>query len=267
MRAGLPLQPIPPEQAYRVLWRDPLKTVVLLKFLLAHPLGATVYQAVRSGRAATLLVLEHRVSSYDRQTYPAARASAVISSDDPALMRELVTAVSPDDRLISKLANDKDRQAVSERFALARLTAFHSYTASKHDPVAPEAGIGEGADAPFDLFEAQGHETEWLRDRLASGRAFTSVVRQRDEVLAACFAFQIGGPIWEIGGVYTQPEHRGRGLAKRVVRAALAELRRLERLPRYQVSEDNGASIGLAESLGMERFLTLTHYRNEIRAG
>jgi len=37
-------------------------------------------------------------------------------------------------------------------------------------------------------------------------------------------------------------------------------------LSRYQVSEDNGASIGVAESLGMKRFLTLTHYRNEGRA-
>jgi RimJ/RimL family protein N-acetyltransferase len=92
------------------------------------------------------------------------------------------------------------------------------------------------------------------------------VVREQGDVLAACFAFEIDDPLWEIGGVYTKPAHRGRGLAKRVVQAALAELRRLERLPRYQVSEDNGASIGVADSLGMQRFLTLTHYRNEVRA-
>jgi RimJ/RimL family protein N-acetyltransferase len=265
MTAGPP-RPVSPEQAREVLWRDPLKNVVLLKFLLACRAGVTVYQTVREGRTATLLVVDHQASPYDRQTYPAARASAIVSSDDPALTREVLAALSPDDRLIFKLASEEDRQAVSERFALTRLTAFHSYTASRRDPAPANCQIGDGIDAPFELFEAQGHDPDWLRGLLDSGRAFTSVVREQGDVLAACFAFEIDDPLWEIGGVYTKPAHQGRGLAKRVVQAALAELRRLERLPRYQVSEDNGASIGVADSLGMQRFLTLTHYRNEVRA-
>jgi ribosomal protein S18 acetylase RimI-like enzyme len=260
------LQPVSPEQTRAVLWRDPLKNVVLLKFLLACRDGATVYQVARAGRVATLLVIDHRASAYDRQTYPATRASAIIASDDPALTREVVTAVSPDDRVIFKLASEEDRQAVGERFALARVTAFHSYTAANHEPTATGCEIGAAADAPFDLFEAQGHDPEWLHGLLRSGRAFTSLVRAGRETRAACFAFEIDGSLWEIGGVYTGPAHRGRGLAKQVVRAALTELRRLGRLSRYQVSEDNGASIGVAESLGMKRFLTLTHYRNEGRA-
>jgi hypothetical protein len=190
------LQPVSPEQTRAVLWRDPLKNVVLLKFLLACRDGATVYQVARAGRVATLLVIDHRASAYDRQTYPATRASAIIASDDPALTREVVTAVSPDDRVIFKLASEEDRQAVGERFALARVTAFHSYTAANHEPTATGCEIGAAADAPFDLFEAQGHDPEWLHGLLRNGRAFTSLVRAGGETRAACFAFEIDGSLW-----------------------------------------------------------------------
>jgi hypothetical protein len=40
---------------------------------------------------------------------------------------------------------------------------------------------------------------------------------------------------------------------------ALAELSR-RRVPRYQVHDDNKPSILLAESVGLTRFLTITHF-------
>ena len=42
--------------------------------------------------------------------------------------------------------------------------------------------------------------------------------------------------------------------------AALGELGRRGLTPRYQVAEANAASIGLARSLGMTEFQTLTHF-------
>jgi RimJ/RimL family protein N-acetyltransferase len=81
--------------------------------------------------------------------------------------------------------------------------------------------------------------------------------------LSACFAFEIDGRVWEIGGVYTRPEERGKRLAFRVVHSALGEVSRRGRIPRYQVAEENAASIRLAEALGMTRCLTLTHYFSE----
>jgi ribosomal protein S18 acetylase RimI-like enzyme len=62
-----------------------------------------------------------------------------------------------------------------------------------------------------------------------------------------------------IGGVVPSPSHRSLGLGSRVVQAALAELARRGLLARYQVGEDNLTSIGLARSIGMTQFLTLTH--------
>jgi hypothetical protein len=44
------------------------------------------------------------------------------------------------------------------------------------------------------------------------------------------------------------------------VRTALAELGELGFTPRYDVNADNEASVALAERLGLERFLTLTHH-------
>ena len=48
-----------------------------------------------------------------------------------------------------------------------------------------------------------------------------------------------------------------------MVAAALGELARRGLLARYQVHEDNIASIRLAESLGMKPLLRLTHYLHE----
>jgi RimJ/RimL family protein N-acetyltransferase len=44
------------------------------------------------------------------------------------------------------------------------------------------------------------------------------------------------------------------------VRTALAELGGRGLLPRYQVHDDNIASIRLAESIGLTRFLEITHF-------
>jgi predicted GNAT family acetyltransferase len=61
--------------------------------------------------------------------------------------------------------------------------------------------------------------------------------------------------------VVTSVEHRGRGLAARVVRTALKELQRRALIPCYQVSEDNLPSIRLATSIGLREFLRISHYR------
>jgi predicted GNAT family acetyltransferase len=95
------------------------------------------------------------------------------------------------------------------------------------------------------LFESEGHPREWLRPLLSSGRAFTCVLEQGGEPHSVCLAFENHRQIWEVGGVVTSLQHRGRGLASRVVRSALTELLRRSLLPRYQVNEENFPSIRL----------------------
>jgi RimJ/RimL family protein N-acetyltransferase len=78
--------------------------------------------------------------------------------------------------------------------------------------------------------------------------------------MAFCFAEQIYTGIWEIGGVYTAPEHRRKGYARQVVLAALAQLKARLLRPRYQVREDNLASCRLAESIGLVPFVVVEHF-------
>jgi RimJ/RimL family protein N-acetyltransferase len=252
------------ENVLKVLRRNPLRNVVLLKLLHASPEGSIVHQVVHGDGAATLLLLDHQFSPFDRIAYPAAEASAVISSDRPDLTRELLKFFPRGCNLVFKLSSEADRQILAEEFPLDRQTAYLSYTSGGIPLNDAGAEIGlDVAEAPFQMFLPQGHSSEWLAPLIASGRAFTSVVEEGGEAVSACFAFQIDGSVWEIGGVYTLPEQRGRRLAFRVVHATLMELARRGYVPRYQVAEENAASIRLAETLGMRRYLILTHYLSE----
>nr|WP_280636984.1 GNAT family N-acetyltransferase [Rhizobium sp. 16-449-1b] len=95
---------------------------------------------------------------------------------------------------------------------------------------------------------------------LDANEAFVCILGPEDEPQSLCFVFRNYGAVWEIGGVYTAENSRGRGFAGKVVRTALAELAKRNMLSRYQVSADNSASIRVAEKLGMQRFMTLTHH-------
>ncbi|QCR20598.1 GNAT family N-acetyltransferase [Agrococcus sp. SGAir0287] len=57
-------------------------------------------------------------------------------------------------------------------------------------------------------------------------------------------------------GVITLPERRGRGLARRTVRALAAHALDLGHEPQYRCQLDNAASMALAASAGLERFAT-----------
>jgi ribosomal protein S18 acetylase RimI-like enzyme len=116
------------------------------------------------------------------------------------------------------------------------------------------------------LYRTQDHRPDWLLPLLANGRAFTCLIGSGDDPVSVCFAFESYGKVWEIGGVVTRPDQRGRGLGARVVGAALDELARRGLLARYQVHEENTASIRLAEALGMRLLLRLTHYLHERQA-
>ncbi len=243
-----------------VLRRDPLRNVVILKYLLASRDIAVVHQRTRGGNVATMLVLPISVVSYDRRHYPDANLSATIISTSPDLTRNLLDHIPVGKPLLFRLGSDADRDVIGERFPLTRRNAFLSFT-----HIDPPAGAGgqvskDPAAAPWDLFAEQGHDESWLTPLLRGGRAFHTAIDQAGQTIAACFAFEIDTGLWEIGGVFTRPSHRGQGLARRVVLTALGELKRRGLTPRYQVAEANTPSINLARSLGMTEFQTLTHF-------
>lgn len=242
-----------------VLRHDPLHNVVILKYLLANRDIAIVHQVARGDHVATMLLLPIDVVSYDRRHYPEIDLSATIISTSHELTRTLLADIPAARSLLFRLGSDADRDVIAERFALTRRNAFLSFTHRDPPSDLGEVGTDPGT-APWDLFAEQGHDAAWLAPLLQEGRAFHAVVRDGRTAVAACFAFEIDTGLWEIGGVFTRPAHRGRGLARRVVIAALGELRRRNLTPRYQVAEANTASIALARSLGMTQFQTLTHF-------
>lgn len=248
------------QQAIAELARDPLPHIVLLKQLLAHPRHVEIHRASGPQGKAMLVALDTSVSAYDRLAYPQASIAAFIASDHPVLTDALLPLVRQGVGVVFKLSDEADLAVVAARFAVTRRTAFVSFTAAagKTDPgVRVTSAPG---DVAFALFETQGHDRAWLEPRLKEGRAFACVIERDDDVHSACFAFENYGPVWEVGGVVTSPAHRRQGLGARLVGAALAELARRGLAPRYQVEEDNEASIRLARSVGLTPFLTIVHY-------
>ncbi|MBX3503724.1 MAG: GNAT family N-acetyltransferase [Alphaproteobacteria bacterium] len=244
------------------LEREPLRNIVLLKHLDAYPDHTTLHRVERDGGAATMVLLEVAASAYDLRTYPGARYAALISSDGPDLTRELIEAVPRKEGVVFKLSSDADRDVVALSFPhLQRTTAVLSFTCDpefvRDDSVRTTM---TPSDAVFACFESQKHGRDWLKPLLHTGRAFICVTGPDEQPHAVCFAFENYRRIWEIGGVFTPPEVRGRGYAARVVRTALAELGARRLSPRYQVHDDNIPSIRLAESIGLTRFLETTHF-------
>lgn len=248
-------------QAVEELARDPLPHIVLLKQLLAYPEHVTVHRVSGPRGTAMLVALDTSVSAYDRQAYPKASVAAFISSDDPVLTAALLAHVPQGAGIVFKLSTEADLAVVAARFAVTRRTAFVSFTTTgggKADPgVRVTSTPGDGA---FALFETQGHDRAWLEPMLREGRAIACVLELDGDLQSACFAFENYGTVWEVGGVVTALAHRRQGLGARLVRTALAELASRELAPRYQVEEDNEASIRLARSVGLAPFLTIVHY-------
>jgi RimJ/RimL family protein N-acetyltransferase len=244
-----------------MLAQHPLRNIVLLKHLEAFPDHASVHHLANGSSAATLVLLDTAASAYDRATYPAARYAALISSDHPTLTLRLLDAVPGNTGVVFKVAGEADGAAIADRFPVDRTAEFWSFTSAA--PFAHDAHARltqTPPDAAFDLFAAQGHARSWLEPLLRTDRAFACLIGPEQRPYAVCFAFGNFREIWEVGGVVAPSEYRGRGYASRVVRTVLAELRRRHLTPRYQVDRNNGPSIRLAESVGLQRFLTITHF-------
>ena len=252
--------------AIETLRRDPLRNIVLLKHLEAFPDHTRVHHIAREAGSASLVLVETAASPYDRTTYSATAFAALVSSDHPCLTEALIEHVPRDVGIVFKLASEGDHDVVAAHFPLERTTSVLSFTATTGFAREPSVRLtAHPAQAVFDAFEAQGHARAWLEPLLQSGRAFACVLEEGGTPLSMCFAFENYRPVWEVGGVYTAPSSRGRGLAARVVKTAIAELAERGLTPRYQAHDDNAASIALAESIGLTRFLTITHFLSAAR--
>ncbi|MBW9112561.1 GNAT family N-acetyltransferase [Rhizobium cauense] len=243
------------------LERQLLRNIVLLKQLSLFPEDTIAHRVSDRVGSACLVLLKVSVSPYDRDAYAEADWVAFISSDAPTLTERLLEHVPENVGVVFKVANDADRLVIAKRYATEQKACYLSYTGKgqveRDVDVAVTATPGS---AVLDIFEKQGHARSWLQALLDAGEVFVCILGPKDQPQSLCFVFRNYGAVWEIGGVFTAENSRGRGLAGKVVRTALAELAIRSLLSRYQVSADNSASIRVAEKLSMQPFMTLTHH-------
>ena len=109
------------------------------------------------------------------------------------------------------------------------------------------------------VFGQNGYEPAEVSRHFADGARWFGI-RDRGQIVSACFVFRNFETVWEIGGVFTEPSHRRMGHARKVVTSALNHVLANGFIPRYQVRSGNMESIRLAETIGLKEFLRMDHF-------
>jgi GNAT superfamily N-acetyltransferase len=244
------------------LQRDPLRHVVLQKLLRAHAAVADVRYTAVDSQPAALILIPTTASAWDTANYPETDTIALLAADH-AIAADRLLAELPVARYVFKVAGELERDAVLRRLPAQRTTAFISYTADTNTRTIRHANVVV-TDAPnrqiLAIFADHGHDPDSLWQACHSGEGLVFTCAVDNVVAAACFVLAIGDGIWEIGGLFTQPDYRRRGLAMALVETALHELAQRGVLARYQVHERNQASIRLAEAVGLRQFVIVEHW-------
>ncbi|MFZ4657608.1 MAG: GNAT family N-acetyltransferase [Caldilineaceae bacterium] len=257
-------KPTVQQAAIAFLKRDPLRNIVPLKMLTAYPAAIETHYYEAGDEAAALLLFPTNAFAYDRATYADLDLVVILAATTTEAATALLPQIPMQKRLIFKLMDAHVSDLLATRFALQRVTAFLSYTATASDHFAPDAEVVTAAQVDERLyphFAAQGHDVEELQRYFADGQARAFTLYQAEAPIAACFTYRNFEQIHEIGGVFTIPSERRKGHAQQVVTTAIHSLLQRNCLPRYQVHEGNHPSIALAEQIGLTRFVTVEHWR------
>lgn len=244
------------------LKRAALRNIVPLKMLTAHPDAIETHYEEAGADAAALLLFPTSAFAYDRATYGDLDLVVILAATTPAAARTLLPQIPKHKKLIFKLMDNGIRDLVAETFALQRVTAFLSFTATALDQFAPHPAVvvaDQVDEHLYPLFAQQGYSVEELQRYFTDGEARTCARYEAGEAVAACFTYQNFAQIHEIGGVYTLPTQRRQGYAQQAVVTAVHSLLSRGYWPRYQVHEINRPSIALAEQIGLTPFVTVTH--------
>lgn len=254
-------------QAY--LRRDPLRHVVLEKLLRAYAPVADLRYAEVERQPAALILIPQAASPWDSIHYPEIDTIALLAADHARAADQLLAGL-PAARYVFKIAGMLAQEAVLRRLPARRTTAFISYTADQQTRAVLHPHVlvtSEPGAALLALFAEQGHAPADLWQACQAGIGLVLSVTADGMVVACCFVQAIGGQIWEIGGLFTQPSYRRRGLASALVETALHVLAQRDVLARYQVHEQNLASRQLAEAIGLRQFVIVEHWVGAVRSG
>ncbi|MGB1253667.1 MAG: GNAT family N-acetyltransferase [Candidatus Promineifilaceae bacterium] len=248
------------------LRHDPMRHVMHLKMLHHHADKAVLHYAKNETGEGVLIMLPATAFSYDLHVYPDADWIVLLASDSAEISPHLIAHL-PKGNLVFKLIHDHDANAIAGKMAIERKRAFLSYTTSH--PASYSADPQVLTQSEYDprlqpLFQMNNYDSAEIKHYLADD-AQTFAVFEQDRPLSVGMIFRNFGNVWEVGGLRTQKSAQRRGYSSAVVRTAIAAIGQLQGDLRYQFHEDNHASRRLAESLGLHRFLTVTHFKGERR--
>ena len=252
------------QKALAFLERDRLRYIVHLKMLYAYPNDLHSYYTQSGSSVGILLLLPTNVSRFDAKTYPSTSYVVFPASTDKAAAQRWLPLIPADGKMVFKLISDHDKEVIQTKFQLRRITSFVSYTSppdaqfthSKHVVVSEKLD-----ETLLPLYARNGYQDDEVQAYFSAKEAISfAIYNKQGEPISACFAFRNFKDVWEIGAVHTLTSERKKGYAKEVVETALKVLQRRTYAPRYQTHEDNTPSIRLAQSLALDKFLTMEHY-------
>jgi ribosomal protein S18 acetylase RimI-like enzyme len=241
---------------------DLLRHIVTLKMLRLFGEAIELRFAQDDNGWALLSFLPVQISQFDRETYPDADFVVLIdgtSDGSKAILAEKL----PPGRLVIKSYDAWVRQFVQDRFRVKKVRSFISFTRSidAHLETAP-GGVAESetlVPEMAQIFSHNGYGGAELAGHFAAGARWFAVQDDGRNVSAG-FVFRNFDVVWEIGGLFTEPNYRRQGHARKIVAAALHHLMTRQFIPRYQVRSDNIESIRLAEAAGLHEFLQMDHF-------
>lgn len=248
------------DEAVELLGRDPLRHIVTLKMLALYGEHMDLRFVAESGEWALLSLLPTDLSDYDSRAYATTRRVVLVDGNSATLKLRLLDDLPRCDMVV-KTYDPAVKRHVMQQFAGEPVASFTSFSAppgltlSACDGTEESSTLSEEAAASFGQAGYSMPELEkWFRE---GARWFG--IRKGGTVVSGCFVYRNFDSVWEIAGVFTEPNHRRQRLAATVVTAALVYLLELQRRPRYQVPITNTASTQLARGIGLQEFLSVDH--------
>ncbi len=253
---------IPHQQSIAYLEQDVLKHIVHLKML--HSYGSHIESFYEESEQGTgvLLLLPTSASVFDTHLYPKTEYVVMPATEGEA-MKSLLRHLPKQVNLVFKFITPHDRDVTAQEYHLQRVTAFVSYTNSSEANFIADAEVvvSEQLDERcLALYVGQGYKATEMKALFASNQAVSFSLFADGRPISTCFVYRNFANVWEIGAVQTVKAYQRRGYARRIVGTALHYLQQRNLHSRYQVQEDNHASIALAEQVGLTRFLVAEHF-------
>lgn len=249
-------------EIWSYLTLDPMKHVVHLKALTTYSQHIQSHYFSNGPLSGVLFVYPTEVTTFESEVYPDAEYVVLITTDGPTITEQMIDYLPSQNNLLFKFTNPVDRIVIESKFLLKRINTYLSYSC---DPLlefarSPYVHVSQKYEPHLlPLFEGTGYDASTIKNLFEIAHAFSFSIEENGEPLAVALAYQNHEAIWEIGMLFTVEKARRKGYAKQLVESALGQVLAKGFLPRYQMHENNYASIALAEEVGLTLFLTTEH--------